>query len=479
MKVQKTHWLRNTLLVMIACGILGTVIAAVRFSSAQKRATYASSYIQFSFDGAASGITPSGKAFNIDGIYSDTVLNEALMASTLDNRYTAEQIREQLIVEGVYPNNIVEHLTNYDSLLDFSASRAVTVSEYRPTVYSAKLYCDFDPTISRASLEGLLQNIMEAYRRYFSKVYSLSADSILLGYDLTDYDYPQQLIILSSRMNQSRRYALELYEKEPLLSVDGCTFSDIVVRLGSLIDNDIDSLNASIFMDGLTKNTARLLTQYRFEINTLSNESEKQKEFLAKLDTLIASYDKNDIIYLFSADSLTRIDGNSSKTYDQLVAERKAVADGVTQIDTQIATYNLLVNDLLKDDQTSQVNETTAEISADETQEMSSEEIEAAAKAAEELSAQKVAALEQNIARLVEQYNDAAAKLSKLLDAYNAKTINDSTVEIIGGSYYTPKLLSGTFAVAIVKTAGPICAVGLLACLALLIISRKKEQKMS
>ena len=477
MKVQKTHWLRNTILVLAACGILGGAIAAVRFSSAQDRTTYASSSIQFSFDGAASGVAPSGNVFNIEGIFSDAVLSDALKASGLDDRYTAEQIRGQLSVEGLYPKDIVQQLTNYDSLLDFSSNRVLTVSEYRPTVYSVKLYRDFDPAISRASLESLLQNIMEAYKRYFTKVYSLSANNIALEYDLADYDYPQQLVILSSVMNQSRRYALELYEKEPFLSVDGCGFSDIAVRLGSLINNDIDSLNAAIFMDGLTKDTARLLTQYRFEISSLSNESEKQKECLAKLDELIASYDKNEIIYLSNADSFTKIDGNSSETYDALVAERKSLADEITQIDTQIATYRLQINDLLNNSQASQEKEGAAEIAGGETLTMTDEEIAAAAKAAEELSAQKIAVLEESIAKLVEQYNGINATLSKLLDAYNAKTINDSTVEIIRGAYSAPKFLSGSFAVTLVKTAGPICAVGLLVCLVFLIASRKKEQK--
>ena len=65
------------------------------------------------------------------------------------------------------------------------------------------------------------------------------------------------------------------------------------------------------------------------------------------MDRLIASYDKNDIIYLSSTDSLTKIDGNSSETYDELVSQRKEVSDGITQIITRINNYNLLMEDLL------------------------------------------------------------------------------------------------------------------------------------
>ena len=52
--MKKTHWLRNTLIVLIACGLAGTILAAVQFSSDGGR-TNASASIRFSFDGAAEG----------------------------------------------------------------------------------------------------------------------------------------------------------------------------------------------------------------------------------------------------------------------------------------------------------------------------------------------------------------------------------------------------------------------------------------
>ena len=51
---QKTHWLRNTLCVLIVCGILGTILSAILFLTNPEK-TYASASIQFSFDGAAEG----------------------------------------------------------------------------------------------------------------------------------------------------------------------------------------------------------------------------------------------------------------------------------------------------------------------------------------------------------------------------------------------------------------------------------------
>ena len=481
MSTNNTHWLRNTLLVLIACGILGTGLSVLRFFR-EPEPTYASASIQFTFDGAADGIAPNGNPFDMQGIFSDTVILDALKASGLESKYTADQIRAQLKVEGVYPENIVKQLTEFDSLLDFSANRELTVSKYLPTLYAVKLYNDFDSSISAANLQELLRNIMTAYRAYFGSVYALNAGSIEIEYNLADYDYRQQLTIISRTMEQARGYAQDMYEKEPSFKNGGYGFNDIAVRLNNLIDNEVARLNASLTMNTLTKNTARLLTQYQFEIRNLSNELDKQSECLAKLDDLIASYEKNEIIYLSTSDSLTKIDGNSSETYDQLVSERKDVADVITQINTRISTYKLLLSDLMKVNDSdpaknAQQEESLIENAAEETVEMSKSEIDAIVQAVENASAQKLAVLEKDIETLVEKRKTIMVDFSSILNAYNAEKINDMTVEIIQGRVYSPSLLSGSFIMSAIKTAGPICTVGFMVCMVMLIISRRKEQK--
>ena len=481
MSTKKTHWFRNTLLVLIACGILGTGLSTFRFFREPER-TYAAASIQFTFDGAANGIAPDGNPFDMQGIFSDEVILDALKASGLESKYTAEQIRPQLTVEGIYPENIVKQMTKFDSLLDFSANRAIMVSQYQPTLYAVKLYNDFDPAISATDLQQLLQNIMTAYRAYFGNVYALNPGSIEVEYNLADYDYPQQITILSRLMEQTRTYAKEMYEKEPSFKNGSYGFNDIAVRLNNLIDNEMVRLNASITMNALTKNTARLLTQYQFEIRNLSIELEKQTECLAKLDALIESYDKNEIIYLSTSDSLTKIDGNSSETYDQLVSERKDVADEITQINMRINTYKLLLSDLVKENnpvsaQDAQPEDGLNENAVEEMVEMSKEEIDAIAKSAEEAFEQKLAALEKDIETFVEKRKEIMVDFSNLLNAYNAEKINDMTVEIIKSRVYSPSLLSGSFVMRTIKTAGPICVVGFMVCMLMLIISRSREQR--
>ena len=98
--MKKTHWLRNTLIVLIICGLIGTVLAAILFNQEASR-TSASATIQFSFNGAAEGKAPNGYPFDMSGITTDEVLNAALEASGLTGKYTVEQLKDNITVSGI------------------------------------------------------------------------------------------------------------------------------------------------------------------------------------------------------------------------------------------------------------------------------------------------------------------------------------------------------------------------------------------
>ena len=496
MNGQKTHWLRNTLCVLIACGILGAILSAVLFLTNPDK-TYAAANVQFSFDGAAQGTAPNGYSFGISAVSSDEVVEKALEDAGMADRYSAEAVQGQIETSGVYPEDIVRQMMNYESLLDFSANRELTVSDYHPTLYSVVLYNGFDPKISKGDLEKLLHAIMDSYKAYFSKVYTAGQNSVSIAYNLEDYDYPQQLTILITTMEDAIAYADEMYEKEPTLRLNGQGFNDISVRLHSLIDTDISKLSADITMNALTKNTSRLITQYDYEIRSLTNQLNKKNDQLTHLDALIASYDKNEIIYLSTADSLTKIDGNSSETYDALVASRREVADEITTINNDISNYRLLLADLIGENKAEEAEKAAAPtvVSANaETEETEStegegtvteivvpertqEELEELAKAAEEAARKQIAALETNISTLAAKREAVMKDFADLIRQYNDKYVNDATVSVFGYQYKAPSLLSGAFIKQTIKIAGMFCVVGFIVCMILLIRDRRKEEK--
>lgn len=474
MRTEKTgnKFNKRILAILAISAVIGLILSTVLFLTEPAQTTVAAS-IQFSFKDAADGIAPNGNRFGVEDITDDEVLNAALTAAGMDDRYTAEQIRSSLSATGVYPENLQKQMTSYDSLLDFTTSREFNIKKFNPTQFSIQLTNEFDPAISKGDIEKLLGTILQVYKAHFIRTYSVGFDTT--GYDqlfdLTGYDYPQMLQVTEMEMNQIATYAEAMYKADPTFTYNGMGFNDIYIRMQNLVDNDIVRMNANLTMNALTKDTQRLVMQYECEIRDRENELEKKNAELANLDKLLEAYDKNEIIYLSTSDSLTKIDGNSSETYDALVERRKEVADEITALKSEIKDYKLKLADLLGSDAETAnaeaigAEETTVPVVAQTTAPVG---VEAADKA------EQIQALEADIANLLSKKDAVMNDFSAMLQHYNDTQLNDSTVTTTNIKYKTHSLLSGAFIVKCIKTAGPVFVIGLLLCLILKIRKEKK-----
>lgn len=459
--MKKTHWLRNTLIVLIICGLAGTIWAAVQFNSENNR-TYAASSIQFSFDGSAEGKAPNGYTFDMNGITSDEVLDTALEAAGLKGTYTADQLRENLTVKGVFPEKIAQQMTKYVSLLDADADTQTAISDYHPTQYSVVLYNDFDKTISSGKLTELLENILTAFRAYFSKTYAASLDKSYPIANLEEYDYSQQMEAIAENVSQHIRYAEEMNELAPDFRTNRKGFSDIVVRYQTL-QGDIDRLNAAITLNAVSKDRDRLQKRYEMEIRTLKIQLESLTEEQKQIAEQVNSYDKDGIIYVSANGSLSRLGNTASDTYDKLVEKRKKVTDQIAETNAKIALYQARLDDMT---------------GAAAKQKTAGEDGDAAAveqmNKAERLALQT--SVEKKIEALTTKKDAVVADFAAMLDAYAAQEINSRTVSVTEAKYLAPSLLSGAFAKKALKTAGPLCAVGFIVCMCGLVISRWRRR---
>ena len=488
-KIRKTHWFRTTLLVLIACGLAGTVLAAFRFTS-DAPAAYASAQVQFSFEKASEGIAPDGKVFDLSGLTSEEIITAGLEAAGLQDGYTADQIRESLTVSGEYPETYLEQMTRYVSLLTGGADTEQTVSAgFRPTQYSVQLSSSFNRNISSEKLTELLTKILEAYRADFIREHAVPLPSEVLEKNLNDFDYSQQLEILSETSAQRQRYAREMETVTEDFSWGGLSFGDIVVRYQAL-DSEIDRLNAQITLNVISRDRDRLQKRYEMEIRDQKIRLESLKDELEKIEELVKDYEKEGIIYVSSNGSLQKVGSNTSSTYDQLVTKRKEVADSIASVNARIALYQGRLEDMTGGEtgtagDAPKAEAPAAETSAGETP-ASEEEIQSAAEEAAEIAVSEQTeedvarlneAMEQRIAKLLEKMAAADAQFSELLEAYSAQKMNESTVMLTETEYKSPKYLSGAFVKQVLKTAGPFCAVGLMICLALMILGRMKEDR--
>lgn len=464
---------RKVIIILAICVAIGLILS-IALHFAESEPTTATGNIQLSFDSAAEGIAPNGAKFSPDDILNDEVLESALKTTGFDTTYTAEQIRSSMTVNGVYPDNIVKQMTSYDSLLDFTTSREFNMKKFNPTQFSVSLNNEFDPQISNVDLGNLLQSILKAYKEYFITNYSFGYSTSAYNdlFDLSTYDYPQMLQVIELDMNQIAQYATELYENDPTYRYAGKGFNDTYIRLQNLIDNDLSRMNANLTMNALTKNNERLLMQYECEIRDRENEMEKKNAELANLEKLLASYDKNEIIYLSTSDSLNKIDGNSSETYDLLVAKKKEVADRITTLKIEINDYRLKMDDLkqnsLASTKETATRETVDSLEADMTVD-TQQEPDTLDKTAQ------TATLEKDIETLLNTKNVILSDFADQLNAYNREKLNDGTVLTTFKKVNSTSFISGAFIVRCIKTVGPFFAIGLILCIILKLRDDKKK----
>ncbi|MBP5489002.1 MAG: hypothetical protein J6Y10_00175 [Lachnospiraceae bacterium] len=337
---------RRIIGILCAALVIGIIVSFVTFFKSQSADTISVS-LQMSFDGAADGIAPNGYRFDVTELLSDEVLEKALKASAMDSKYTAEELRKCITLSGRYPKDIVNQTMSYDSLLNFTANRELTVDKFHPTQFTITMSNASSSEMTKPQMEKLLKNIMAAYKEYFATVSVMGRPAESEPFDLAEYDYTQQLEIIERRIEILMEYATELYTKEPSFRSNGTGFNDIAVRLNNLVNNDISRISAKLTLNALTKNPERLLSQYRYELKNLNNQLDAQSKVMKLIDEMITAYEKSEILYISSADALTKIDGNSSETYDSLIEARKEIADSNTKLSTRKEDILLKLQDLL------------------------------------------------------------------------------------------------------------------------------------
>jgi len=470
MTQKKTHWLRNSIVIMLIFAIVGLALTVVQFMHGSTP-TAATATIEFTFEGAADGIAPNGTMFSVSDINSEDVLAQALKACALDDTYTVEQLQQCLVVRGVYPANMVEQVKSYISLLDTSSNHEVSIDDYHATTYTIELYDDFDNSISREQLETLLKAIVSAYKENFATVYANGLKKVDLTAVLADYDYLQQADIIDTYFSTIAAYAQDMYTRRPAFLHEGKGFNDIIVRLNILIDSDLVRIKAEATMNALSRTPTQLENNYRFQINALENQLESQKAYLAQLDRLIEAYEKNSIVYLSSGQNVTKIDDNTNVTYDTLTAQHKSVSEAITTLNAEIVNYRQSLADLTGESADSDLPDA---FEADEASATVAEEN--APSQAKTVEAGRID-VENSIEVIVEKGNACIDDFEGLLKVFNDEEINDQTVAVTRYSYKVPKILSGAFVTAAIKTAGPFCAIGFMLCMLLIIRSRRKEAR--
>ncbi len=440
------RYLRYLTLIVIA-GIIGVIIALVKYFGPDKIKRNSSVTIQFTYDGAAKNQTPTGEKFSIDGIKSDQVLNDAIASVGLSSKYTAENLKSSIVVKGTYPADVIDKIKDFNSLYNFSESQDVTIDNYYPTMYSVVLYDDFDPSISNSDMEKLIKAIGQTYKNYFinNYIYSFSPEKIQDMLILDNYDFAYRIRIIKLHLQGIKNYASEMYEKDKAFRSGSQSFNDIVIKCRNLENDSISNIEAAVMTDVLSVSAARLRNQYEYEIKLLENEKTYKNANLEEINGLIDSYELDGIMYLGSGDAMVKVDRNSKETYEKLVEMKKELTERIVEIDSEIEKYNSFITDM-----------NAASLSTEAKKTLISGEIQKAY--------DKTVEIEKLFADMITDYNSSL--------------VAEESVNVKENRFVSGKLFSAGFIVMAIKCAGPLCIIIMVLCsLHAFLVERKKYNK--
>ena len=159
--MKKTHFLRLTIIVVAACFIVGVAAAALMYGgNADRKASTAT--LILAFDAAADGQMPDGEALNIREMASEKVIGAA--ASKAGVSVKTEEIRKNLYIAGVYPTDMSNRITMFDSPLSTKNAKTADVRGFHPTMFHVTLYQEAAPEFTADQRTALLGAILDTYR---------------------------------------------------------------------------------------------------------------------------------------------------------------------------------------------------------------------------------------------------------------------------------------------------------------------------
>ena len=431
------------LFVFVGACVVSLVYSIIDYKVINKQPSYSYETIQFNYDGASDGKDPNGNPFDAVSFLTEDIIEEALVTSGLS--YSVEDIKDNIIVTNVVPNDIIEEIDSYASVTDKESTQEITSSDYHPTKYRFTLYQDLDSKLSKQQLNGLLSNVVDSYCNKFYSVFKKSFNNDLYDsiFVINDYDYVFQSQIYSNKISVLMSYAASIYNEHTDFEVDDRTFYDIYLAGDQIANSYVNRINTLITLKALSKDLPRLKSYYEYKIEMLQYDKTKYASDLAIVSAQVTAYEKDSTIYVGTGENIVKIESNSAATYNALLTKQIELSNKITSIDTEIADYNAILND-----------------------------IDAAASTPGDYDL-----VESYLAKLGESFDGLEKKFDEFIEEYNKAYLKDGTSknEV---QYNNNSIFSTSFVKRAIKVSAPLMLVTLLGiAIYCLVIEIRKQRK--
>lgn len=345
MNMAKHKALYRYLIATAAC--LGILAGLLMIAAGQLmgKSSYAQAVITFQYEGIEEGLDPNGASFDVNKIKSPIVIEEAL-ANLGFTDIASEDIRQNIEIEGVIPEDVIERITvikemaaedasNYEKILDVS---------YFPSQYVVNLYQN--RSMSASQTREILNAVLESYRMWFLDTYAntevLTVTANLIQYQ--DYDYAESIDVIQAQIDIMLDYVTERKEQAPDFrsTSTGLSFGDIETSLNTIESIDLANLTSYVESNTLTKDRQRQTEYYNYRIKKYNMELSELQVQLTTVQNTIDSYVKDPVVIVSSQESTQELT-QTNEYYDRMVQQKLDLSSKIAQINTSLnKTYELL-----------------------------------------------------------------------------------------------------------------------------------------
>ena len=308
--------------------------------------SYAQAVITFQYEGIEEGIDPNGAAFDINKLKSPTVIESALEESGISDA-SVEDIRQNIMIEGVIPKDAVERITVINAMAEKDASNYEKIMDvtYFPSQYVVSMYQGSG--MSASETREILNAVLESYRRYFLDTYAntavLTVTGNLLSYE--EYDYGESVDMLQTQLDIMLHYVQERGEQAPdFRSADtGLSFGDITASLETVKSIDMANLSSYIENNVLTKDRERQIEYYNFRIKNYTMLLSQQQTQLDTVQNTLDNYEKTAVVIVSGQENTQEI-SQADVYYDELVSQKLALSEEIAETNAKLNEAYILLD---------------------------------------------------------------------------------------------------------------------------------------
>lgn len=332
------------LILAVCLGIcVGLLITGVQYLTGKN--SYASAVVSFHYQGIEDGLDPNGASFDINKIKSPAVIDAALTSLGITDMST-EDIRQNIVIEGVIPEDAIERITVINQMAEKDATSFEKILDvnYFPSQYVVYLYRNRH--LSSSETTEVLNAILDSYRDYFMDTYAntevLTVTSNLINYE--EYDYLEAIDMLQSQIDIMLSYVSERRDQAPDFrsSTTGLAFGDIETSLRAVEDIELSSLASYVENLTLTKDKERMQEYFDYKIRKYNMELSELQTQLATVENTISTYVKDPVVIVSSQESTQEIT-QKNEYYDKLIEQKLSLNKQIASVNTKLnETYSML-----------------------------------------------------------------------------------------------------------------------------------------